>query len=28
VTLKAGTYAYVCDPHKAVPSMKGSFKVA
>jgi plastocyanin len=25
VTLKAGTYKYVCDPHKTV--MKGSFKV-
>lgn len=25
VTLKKGTYKYVCDPHKAV--MKGSFKV-
>jgi plastocyanin len=25
ITLKAGTYRYVCDPH--VASMKGSFKV-
>ncbi|MFN2469821.1 MAG: plastocyanin/azurin family copper-binding protein [Gaiellaceae bacterium] len=25
VTLKKGTYTYVCDPHKS--SMKGSFKV-
>ena len=25
VTLKAGTYRYVCDPHKT--TMKGSFKV-
>jgi plastocyanin len=25
VTLKKGTYKYVCDPHKAI--MKGSFKV-
>jgi plastocyanin len=25
VTLKAGTYKYVCDPHKT--TMKGSFKV-
>jgi plastocyanin len=25
VTLKKGTYKYICDPHKAI--MKGSFKV-
>ena len=25
VTLKAGTYKYICDPHKAI--MHGSFKV-
>ena len=25
VTLKAGTYTFVCDPHKT--TMKGSFKV-
>jgi plastocyanin len=25
VTLKKGTYKYVCDPHAAI--MKGSFKV-
>jgi plastocyanin len=28
VTLKKGTYTYVCDPHAAIPSMKGTFKVA
>jgi plastocyanin len=26
VTLKAGTYTYVCDPHATI--MKGTFKVA
>jgi plastocyanin len=26
ITLKAGTYRYVCDPHKTL--MKGSFKVS
>ena len=25
VTLKKGTYTYVCDPHKSF--MKGSFKI-
>lgn len=28
VTLKKGTYTYVCDPHATIPSMKGTFKVA
>jgi hypothetical protein len=28
VTLKKGTYTYVCDPHAAMPSMKGTFRVA
>jgi plastocyanin len=27
VTLKPGTYKFVCDPHKTIPSMRGSFKV-
>jgi plastocyanin len=27
VTLKKGTYKFVCDPHKAIPTMRGSFKV-
>ena len=27
VTLKKGTYTYVCDPHAAIPSMKGTFRV-
>lgn len=27
ITLKAGTYKYVCDPHAALASMRGSFKV-
>jgi plastocyanin len=27
VTLKKGTYKFVCDPHKAQASMRGSFKV-
>lgn len=27
VTLKRGTYTYVCDPHALVPSMKGTFRV-
>lgn len=26
VTLKAGTYKFVCDPHAALASMRGSFK--
>ena len=27
VTLKKGTYTYVCDPHATIPSMKGTFRV-
>lgn len=27
VTLKKGTYEYVCTPHASIPSMKGFFKV-
>ena len=27
VTLKKGTYTFVCTPHRKVPSMKGTFKV-
>ena len=27
VTLKKGKYIYVCDPHAAVPGMKGTFTV-
>ncbi len=27
ITLKAGTYKYVCDPHASLASMRGSFKV-
>src|ERR1700716_3623422 len=27
VKLKKGTYIYVCDPHAAIPSMKGTFTV-
>jgi hypothetical protein len=27
VTLKKGKYTYVCDPHAAIPSMKGTFTV-
>jgi plastocyanin len=27
VTLKKGTYTYVCTPHRSIPSMKGTFKV-
>jgi plastocyanin len=27
VTLKKGTYKFVCDPHKTIPTMRGSFKV-
>lgn len=27
VTLKMGRYTYVCDPHRTIPSMKGSFRV-
>ena len=27
VKLKKGTYKFVCDPHKALPTMRGSFKV-
>ena len=27
VRLKPGTYKFVCDPHKTIPSMRGSFKV-
>lgn len=28
VTLKKGTYTFVCTPHRKIPSMKGTFKVA
>ena len=27
VKLKKGKYTYVCDPHAAIPSMKGTFTV-
>lgn len=28
VTLKKGTYTFVCTPHRKIPSMKGTFKVS
>ncbi|MBA2357555.1 MAG: hypothetical protein H0V84_03900 [Actinobacteria bacterium] len=28
VTVKKGVYTFVCTPHRTVPTMKGTFKVA
>jgi plastocyanin len=28
VTLKKGTYTFVCTPHRKIPTMKGTFKVS